>query len=229
MKVFVGFGYNDRDKWVPDLVFSIIRAFGDEVMTGEDQQGEQITDAVRLKIQQSTAFIGFATRRDQIGEGKWTTHRWVTDEMALALAQKIPVVEVREQGVDDQGGILGDRQRIVYDENQRDKCLVELVKTIGKWHQVNRVKLQLLPDEYAHEIFPLLRKEDLRCTYRLLSDGMEQGEIATKVVPIKGGLFIEAKDVPRDALIQVHVRYQGTSWISSFESIDSLGIRLQKG
>jgi len=229
MKIFVGFGYNDRDRWVPDYVFAIISAFGDEVVTGEELQGDQITDAVKHKIKQSNAFMGFATRRKRISEGRWTTHRWVTDEMALALAQGLLVVEVREQGVDEQGGILGDRHRISYEEKQRDKCLVELVKTVGKWHKGNRVKLQLLPDEYAHEIFPLLRKPDLSCCYRLLIDGSEVKEISTNIVPIKGGLFIEARNVPRDALIQVHVRHQGDSWLSSFEGIDSIGIRLQKG
>jgi hypothetical protein len=64
MKIFVAYGYNDRDRWIPDLVFPIIRAFDDEVITGEELQGEQITDAVRRKIQQSDALIAFATIRE---------------------------------------------------------------------------------------------------------------------------------------------------------------------
>jgi prophage antirepressor-like protein len=96
MRIFVAYGYNERDRWVEELVFPVIRAFGDEVVTGEELQGEQITDAVIAKIRSSDALIGFLTRRDQIGSSdRWTTHRWVTDEISQAVAQRIFVAEVR--------------------------------------------------------------------------------------------------------------------------------------
>lgn len=230
MKIFVAYGYNARDQWVRDLVFPLIRAFGDEVTTGEELQGEQITDAVRYQIQQSQALLAFITRREQIGTSdRWTTHRWVTDELSHALSKNLLAAEVREKGVDDQGGIAGDRQRIVYDENERDKCLVEIVKTIGKWHSASAVSMQLLPETFVEEIFPFLKKPGLTCTYQLLLDGEIGEEKTTTIVPIKGGLFVNAKNVPRQALIQVRVEYQGKTWISSFESTDSIGIRLRQG
>jgi hypothetical protein len=229
MKIFVGYGYNERDKWIKDFVFPIIQAFNDEVITGEELQGEQITDAVRQKIRQSDALFGFVTRRGEpIMDGKWLTHRWVTDEIAVALADNKPVVEVREEGVDDQGGIIGDRQRIIYRENERDKCLVELVKSIGKWHRGSTIRLKLLPEEYVRELFPLHRKQDLKCSYKLLLDGEESDSKPMIIRPITGGLFAEAKDVPAKALIQIHIEYQGKMWYSSFESTDSLGIYLRR-
>lgn len=229
MKIFVGYGFNERDQWVEDLVFPIIQAFGDDVITGKELQGEIITESVTQKIQQSNALIGFATRRDRINiEEKWTTHRWVIDEMATALTIGLPIIEVREKGVDDQGGIIGNRQRIDYEENKRDICMVDLVKTIGRWHEGSSIKLQLLPDEYAQEMYSLLRDPRLRCAYKLLVDGRESNDIPIKIFPIKGGLFVEAKNVPRQALIQVQVEHQGTTWISDYESTDSIGIRLRK-
>jgi hypothetical protein len=228
MKIFVAYGYNDRDRWVETLVFPIIRAFGDEVVTGEELQGEQITDAVRRKIQGSDALVAFVTRREEIGPGRWTTHRWVTDELAHALALGRPVVEVRESGVDDQGGIGGDRQRIAYDERQRDRCLVELVKTLGRWHQARDVQLKLLPETFAQAVFPLLRHPRLRCTYRLLVDDEESEDIPTRILPITGGLFIRARGVPPEALLQVHVECEGRSWTSSYESTDALSIAMRE-
>ena len=228
MKIFVGFGFQERDEWIKDLVFPIIKAFGDEIVTGEELQGDQITDAVRQKILQSNALMGFLTKREPLGDGKGRTHRWVTDEISVAITHKLPVLEVREIGVEDQGGIAGDRQWVTYDEKARDKCLVEIVKTIGKWHRAGSLKLKLLPEEYVQELFPLHRKQDLRCTYSLLVEGQTTPEIATKLLPITGGLFIMVKEVPREALIQVHVEYQGRHWISSFESTDSLAIQLLK-
>jgi len=229
MKIFVAFGYNERDKWIPNLVFPIIKAFGDEVVSGEEVQGEQITDAVIREITQSNALMAFVTRRDKISGNRWTTHRWVTDELSNAIAFKIPVAEIREIGVDEQGGIAGDRQRIIYNETERDKCLVEIVKTIGNWHSSATVEMQLLPDKWVRTVRPLLRNPGLRCTYQILEQsGVMSEEIPGTILPITGGLFVHAKNVPRMSLIRIRVEYSGKSWSSSFENIDSLGIHLKQ-
>jgi hypothetical protein len=229
MKIFVAYGYNERDQWVPNLVFPIIRAFGDEVATGEELQGEQITDAVMREIRQSDALMAFVTRRQKIDETHWTTHRWVTDEISHALAHNLLVAEIREVGVDEQGGIPGDRQRITYDEIDRDKCIVEIVKTLGKWHSSDDVKLKLLPDECVQLIQPLLRNPSLRCTYRILDNNGDIGdEIPATILRITGGLFVRAKNIPRMALVQIRVECGEKSWTSDFENIDSSGIHLMQ-
>jgi hypothetical protein len=229
MNIFVGYGYNDRDKWVGDLVFRIIGAFDDVMMTGEELQGDQITEGVKQKIRQSDAMIGFLTKRGEPDRGgRWRTHRWVTDEIAFALSCNIPVLEVREKDVDEQGGIMGDRQHVDYDEKDRDTLLIDLVKTIWKWHQGGTVKLKLLPDACVQELFPLHRKQDLKCCYTLLVGGRKSPEVPTTLLPITGGLFVLVRDIPKEALIQLHIEYQGKHWISSFESSDALGIYLTK-
>jgi len=139
-----------------------------------------------------------------------------------------PVIEVREADVDAQGGIAGDRQRISYDEKSRDKCLVEIVKAIGGWHRGSRVKLQLLPPEFSKEILPFLNQNDLECRYCLLANDEITDELPSKVVPIGQGLFVLLNAVPRNALIQVKIRYRGKSWSSSFESTDALGIQMRE-
>jgi hypothetical protein len=239
MKIFVAFGYNERDKWIPEMVFPLIEAFGDEVVTGEELLGDgSITEAVRRKIRTSEALIGFATRRDKLDEEeKWGTHRWVTDEIALGIQSetaKSRVVEVREQGVVDQGGVAGDRQRIEFDETARDKCLLELVKTIGRWHreQGKLLKLQLLPADFVEKILPVLSNSNLRCTYSLIVDDELDSEpepIETKIRPIDQGLYIRTRGIPHEALIQVRVEFRGETWISNFVSTDSLSINLRPG
>jgi hypothetical protein len=174
MKIFVGFGYHPHDRWVQDLVFPLIEAFGDEVITGEDLQGEQITEAVRRKIQQSDALIGFVTRRNPDTPRDRTTHRWVTDELTCGLLCNIPVVEVREVGVDEQGGLVGDRQRIVYDPTARDHCIVAIAKTIGKWHrECLETIIQLQPEKQVQAIASLVGQARLRCTFSLLLNYQE--------------------------------------------------------
>ena len=229
MKIFVAFGYNERDKWIPNLVFPIIKAFGDEVVSGEEVQGEQITDAVIREIRQSNGLIAFATRRDKINKNRWTTHRWVTDELSHAIAFKLPVAEIRETGVDEQGGIAGDRQRIIYNESERDKCLVEIVKTLGNWHSSDTIELKLLPYECIQAVRPLLKNPGLRCTYQILErNGMMGEEISAQILPITGGLFVRAKNVPPMSFIQIRVECAGKTWSSEFENVESLGIHLHE-
>ena len=230
MKIFVAFGYNARDRWIPDMVFPIIRAFGDEVVSGEEIPGEQITDAVIREIRQSHALLAFTTRRDKIGDTRWTTHRWVTDELSQALSPPaLRVAEIRETGVDDQGGIAGDRQRITYNEAERDKCLVELVKTLGKWHASETIELKLMPDECIQAVRPLLRNPGLRCTYQILDrNGAMSDPIPAQILPITGGLFVRARDVPSMSFIQIRVEYAGKAWSSEFENVQSLGIHLHE-
>lgn len=227
MKIFVGYGYQERDQWIKALVFPIIEAFGSEVISGKEVHGQIISEAIRNKIRRCDALIAFLTRRDR-SDGGWNTHRWVSDELATALAYDLRVLEVREVGVAGQGGIAGDRQRIEYDEKNRDRCLVELAKAIGQWHRIASVQLQLLPRQFVDEIRPLLRRPGFRCIYNLIEDNNESWNNEANVIPITGGLFINLKDVPRKALVQVHVEAQGKSWRSDFESIEQLRIHLQE-
>ena len=63
MKVFIGFGYNENDKWIEHLVIPLVEALGCEVVTGEEMQGERLSDGVIERISDSDACIGFLTKR----------------------------------------------------------------------------------------------------------------------------------------------------------------------
>src|SRR5208282_971954 len=229
MRIFVAFGYNKRDAWVRELVIPLIEAFGGEAITGEELQGEVVSEAVRQQIARSGGLIAFATRRDKLVSGGWTTHRWVTDELSLAIGRGQRVVEVRESQVDSQGGNAGDRQVIHYDEANRDRCLIELAKVLSRWNRNRDVRLQLVPEECAHELFLLLNKPGFSSVYRLLIDGEIHTDRSCRILPIVGGLQVQVRDVPHDAMIQLEVNYLDRSWTSSFEGTDALRIQMVKG
>lgn len=227
MKIFVGYGYQNRDQWVEDLVFPIIEAFGSEAISGKEVYGEIISEAVRKKIQECDALVAFLTRRDQLREG-WNTHRWVSDELAIAITHDLQVLEIKEIGVTDQGGIAEDRQRIEFDEKNRDQCLVEFVKAMGQWHRSGPAELQLIPQKFVDVIRPLLKRPGFRCTYNLIVGNNEIEGKEANIKPITGGLFMKLQDVPRGALVQVHVEAQGKSWTSDFEPIKLLRVHLNE-
>jgi len=227
MKIFIAFGYNPRDAWIQQMVFPLVKAFGSDVLSGEEMQGERLSDGVLERIAESDALIAFTTRRDPLENGNWTTHKWVQQELATAIgAQKKLLAEVRENGVDPQVGLDGDRQRIAYDEAKRDECLVEIVKTIGRWHQTVLVDLQLLPQKFIDDVRPLLRNPRLKCEYMLMEKGRESGPHKATIQPIKGGLFLTAANVPREAMIRVFVEVDEKNWSSDYESVSSIGIKL---
>jgi hypothetical protein len=223
MKIFVGYGYNERDQWVENCVFPIIEAFGSEAISGKEIYGENISEGVRKKIKESDALIGFLTKRED-----GTTHRWVSDELAVAIEHNIRILEVREVGITDQGGIAGERQRIPYDDKHRDMVLIELVKAIGLWHRIVTVEMQLLPRQFVDEVRQLLDHSSFHCTYNLWEGRNEQKDIKAEIKPKIGGLFIILKDIPLKAYVQVRVVVRDSIWESDFEQIEQQRIQLNK-
>jgi hypothetical protein len=100
MRLFIGYGYNPRDKWIEELVFPLADAMDCQVVHGKVTYGDSLAPEVRSLLLGCDAMIGFLTRREQVGD-VWSTHRWVIEELASAFG-KISVVEVREEGVDPQ-------------------------------------------------------------------------------------------------------------------------------
>jgi len=227
MRIFVGYGYHDRDQWIEDLVFDLIRAFRFEPVSGREIFGRELSEGVRQTIERSHAVLGFTTiRQDPQGLTK-ETHRWVVEELATASNFRIPLVEVREKGL-DQGGMQGSRQYIVYEEPRRDACLVEIAKVLGTWRQNLPVRVKLIPDELINrQISPNLAKPGFRCTYKVLEGINEGPPRETRLLRIKGGLFVELRDLNPDSLVSVSIEYSGQTWSSGYENVDVASIELQ--
>ena len=229
MNIFLAYGYNPRDQWVREMVKPIVEAFGATPITGEETYtGPNIPDNVMEKIRRSDALIGFTTRRTTQDNVVWQTHRWVIMELAAAITLKKRAVEVREVGVDPQGGPDQGLQRIDYIEEKRDQCIVDIVKAVGSWHQSDNVTIQLLPAGLVDvDLRPIYKSPGIQCEYFLRVGNVDEGPYPAKLTGIKGGLFIEAPNVPQNALIQISVSYGGRTWSSDYESPDSRGIHLR--
>src|SRR5713101_664072 len=164
MRIFIGYGYNERDKWVEDYAVPLVKAFECEVVHGKAVYGGALPDEVLKSIRTSDAMIGFTTRRDAVPPDQWRTHDWVVQEIVAAHSQdpRVPFVEVREQGVISPGGILEavDAQRIDY-------------------RQVSVTTVRLGPVGVVDQIIPFLDENSFTC------------KCQTRVVPLSPllGLF----------------------------------------
>src|SRR5271155_2000804 len=136
MRVFIGYGYNPRDKWIEEYVFPLVVAFGCEIVNGKAVYGGALPNEITKEIRSSDAMIGFTTRREPAGADQFRTHAWVVHELTTAHVQDppIPWVEVREQGVIPPGGILdaAQMQRIEYREEDRSRCLVQISEALRR-------------------------------------------------------------------------------------------------
>jgi hypothetical protein len=202
MKIFVGYGYNERDAWIEKDVSPILQAMNLEVTHGKDMHGEVLQDGVRERIYEADALIGFATLRENQGDAEFNSHIWVRDEMQHALALRKPVVEVREIGVRSPPGLIGDRQRIELDNNDRLACIAELVKVVSGW---SMRRLLLVPQEV--DLFKRINRAlvhgQLSVRYRTRVRGRDSSHRDGRIEKIDGGLYLNAVGLPDYSFVEI--------------------------
>ena len=229
MNVFVGFGYNENDKWIQSLIIPFIEELGCNVVTGEDMQGEKLSDGVVERIKESDACIGFLTKRDPKQDGTFTTHKWVIEELALALDKNIPLFEIREKDVDVQKGITGDRQW--YEITDKAELMFAITKFINKEKlKFTHKTFMLVPNTFVDEVRPFLKSRDTVCKYRFLHKAKFYEPEETKLERMGQGLGIIVKKIPaEEAQIEITVESQNSIlWSSGFISVGLINVQLQK-
>lgn len=232
MRVFVGYGYNDRDKWIEQYVFPLLNAFGCDVLHGKAVYGGALSDEIMKTIRTADAMIGFTTKREPVAEGRYRTHEWVVQELSMAHTQspRIPWVEVREEGVLSPGGILDsvDAQRIDYRQADLAACLVKIAEALRRLHdQANVTSIRLQPDGAVEQISQLLDDPSFTCTFQTLSGAVQSGVRKADVFPIKGGVFAQLRGVAREDLVRIAVSAKGRTRRSDYESVDTVDVQLR--
>ena len=231
MRVLIGYGYNDRDKWVEEYVFPLVAAFGCEVEHGKLVYGGALPDEIIKTIRSSDAMIGFTTRRELVGEGRFRTHEWVVQELLMAHSENLPWVEVREEGVVSPGGILGatDTQRIDYRETDRADCLVKIAQALKRFREQTSVTMvRLGPASAVEQISALIHDGTFTCTCETLQGVRQSPPRGIPVLPIKAGLFVQLRGIAQDELVRITISARGRTWRSSYESVDIVDIQVKE-
>jgi len=233
MNVFVSYWFDDPDKWIEEMIFPLIEAFGCSVISGKNLYGQgEIEGAVFEKIKVSDAFIGFRTRRgwDKTKE-KWMTHEWVDKEFDYVLKSKKIFVEVREDGVGQlRGGMTDNHQIINLNLDKRDECIVEVAKFLSNILRKREIQFRLLPKKCVDEIMPIHNKKGFKSHYKTYLKGSESKYKKIKVRSVQGGLYADVKvdKINPESAFKLEMQYNGKKWSSEYEGIDAIGIQLQK-
>jgi hypothetical protein len=233
MRVFIGYGYNDQDRWIEEYVFPLVTAFGSEVLHGKAVFGGALPEEVIRVIRVSDAMIGFTTRREAVGADQFRTHDWVVQELVTANGQvpPIPWVEVRQDGVISPGGILDavNAQRIDYQEAERATCLVQIAQALRRFSDSTRItKIRLGPGPVVEEISGLLDDRTFSCTCQVLQGAAEFPAKPVPVFPITGALFVQLRGVASGELVRIAVSAGGRRWRSSYESVDTVDLLMKE-
>ena len=231
MRVFVGYGYNPRDKWIEDYVLPLVVAFGYDLAHGKLVYGGALPDEIIKTIRLSDAMLGFTTRREPSREGLFRTHPWVVQELLTAHAEDLPWVEVREEGVESPGGILdaAGTQRIDYREEDRVDCLVKIAQALGRFRELSSiVTVRLGPVTAVDDISTLLNDSTFSCTCVTLLGTRESAPRSMPIRPIKGGLFVQLRGIAPDELVRITIAARGRVWRSSYETVDTVDIQVKE-
>ncbi len=227
MKVFVGFGYNDRDRWIEEQVFPILRGMGFTVVDGKDMHGAILQPEVQSRIEQSDVAIGFFTIREGQGEADFNSHIWVRDEIVHANAKDKLVILVKEEGTKIPDGLLGNRQFIQFRQNNRLACVVELVSAVGL-RNIRRLKLDPDGDELRRSLQKWRRTSGFDIRYRTKDEaGLESHYRPGRLELVDQGFYLNVSGVPNRAYIEVEGVLNGTVQFSSgWASADAVQVMI---
>ena len=231
MRVFIGYGYNDRDKWIEEYVFPLVIAFGCEVAHGKVAYGGALPDEIIKTIRSSDAMIGFTTRCEPSGGGLFKTHQWLVQELLMAHSEKLPWVEVREEGVVSPGGVLeaAVTQHIAYSEADRAACLVKIAQALNSFgERTNITMVRLGPESVVKQIGAFMQHATFACTCEILRGVRQSVPHRVPVFPMRGGLFVQLRGIARDEKVQISISAVGRTWRSDYESLDTVDIQVKE-
>lgn len=226
MKVFVGYGYNDRDKWIEDQVFPILRCAGYSVAHGKDMHGQLLQPEVQRRMDQADVVLGFLTIREG-AVGDFTSHIWVRDELLYAIGRGKPVVPVREDGVAFPAGLFGNRQYVTLRQDDRLGCVVSVMEALGR-RNMRRVRLDPAADALRAQLWQWHKTPGFAVRYRTQdSEGMESEFRDGRLEPIDQGFYLNLSEVPNRAYVWVDGVLNGAvQFTSGWVTADAVQIRI---
>ena len=227
MRIFVGFGYNDRDSWIESQVFPILQCMDFVVVDGKDLHGEILQPGVKDRIDQSDAAVGFLTIRDPEATGDFNSHIWVRDELVYAVARGKPIIPIKEEKVRVPDGLLGNVQYITLRQNDRLACVSELASALGR-RNIRRIKLEPEDIQLSRDLNRWRLDPTFEIRYRTQNvDGLESATRPGRLERYEYGFYLNVADVPKRAMVEVEGILNGQSKFNSgWAAADAVSIKI---
>ena len=228
MRVFVGFGYNERDIWIETQVFPILQNMGFVVVDGKELHGQILQDGVRSLIAQSDAVVGFLTIRDPTSTGDFNSHLWVQNELVYAVGLNKPIIPIREENVRVPEAMLGNIQYIMLRQNDRLACVSELVRALGR-RNIRRIKLEPDDDNLRRDLLRWRVDQNFEIRYRTQDSatGIESAVRKGRLEVVNYGFYLNVSDVPRKDYVEIEGTLNGQAIFNSgWASADAVSVKI---
>ncbi|MBA3965696.1 MAG: hypothetical protein H0X47_07965 [Nitrospirales bacterium] len=200
----------ERERMLVGAVESLIESQNVRIRTGENLAGEAVTPECERRIKEADGLIALLTRRESSGNGDWSTHQFVRDELLIARNAGKMGISVVEDGVKMEGAYQN-HNFIPYNSADPLPTFVKLTQAISEWiRQSGRsVKVQILPQDVVKKI-----SNDAKVSYCLHRDGNPPQW--QEVLPFTevGAIFIQVKGVHDNAMVQLQIEHSGRIWKS---------------
>jgi hypothetical protein len=227
MQVFVAYAYNTRTEWIERLVFRLIAALDCLPIDGKIAYGNSLADEVVRLIQSCEVVVVFTTKGGD--EGSARISRWVDQELGASIGLKKQVIEVVERESTPQMAMTAGTQRIDYDPDDREECIVKVAEAIKSVRDRLRIRtVKLLPQEVCSQIYPHVGKQSLSCQYRWRRKSTESPLLKASPWRSQGSVFVDLRDVSEEDLIEIRLEFADRSWESDYQPIDAIGIELRE-
>jgi hypothetical protein len=213
MRVFVGFGYLDKESWIPELVLPMLAQLGIEIIEGREIAGTPIDQTLRDLIGSCDALIGILTKRAKRRDGQWDTSDYVRQELEIALASNELVVPVVENGVVLPKGFLNQTQFILFERGKRDVMLVDLARHVRDW-VAGEVTIRILPDELAAALAPGALDGTAACQYKIIHQNHVIRKARAQIFGDGGSMFTKLVGFKPGTQAQMRIQIGGMDWAS---------------
>ncbi len=206
---FIGFNF-ERDRALAGHVEALLESHGIRSVTGEVLGGGALTPAIVKRIAQADGFIGLLTAREPTGNGEYSTHSWVHDELVVAKTKRKPAVALVDPRVKLNGAYQED-EKITFDAADPLPAFVKLSLTISQWKADygRLIKVRVLPESLGRRLGAARY-----CEYRLINDGRpgkwQRGELFNEV----GGLVAYVPGTSDNSLIELRITRGDQTWAS---------------
>jgi hypothetical protein len=215
MRIFVGYGYNERDQWIEEQVFPVLRCMGFTVVDGKDLHGQQLEQGVKDRLDQSDAAVGFFTIRDGQGEADFNSHIWVMNEITYFVAKDKPIITIKEENVRVPDGLQGNRQHILLRQEDRLGCVSELCQALGR-RNMRRLKLKPETDRLRQSLHRWRTDPAFELRYKTQdAAGLESEYRSGRLEEVDQTFYLNIADMPKPGFVDIEGILNGAPQFSS--------------
>ncbi len=209
-KIFISYHFDPKARELTTLIGDLIRGFDIKTEVGDHLGGQQLTDAIKSKIDSCDAMIFLLTKR---AEG--LSNDWVMAEVAYAQNLGIPMIGILEDGLSWPSPLTG-KEYIPFSTIDSAKFWIKLATTINIWKKVKGkyIRGTLLPDQFTSQ-FSKSDVASLKASYQMIDERFRKTEWKPcRIGDTVGGIAVFLEGVQDERSIKLKIEKGTRIWHS---------------